>query len=102
MDDVLSLPNIMDDYGVNIFIFENNLSTNLSTNLIGGLSKNFSEKKIKRNIESENNISKNNEYILLCKNIENISNYYNSNKKNYYLIKKLNFYFPIIFIDKNS
>ena len=70
IDDLLTLPNIIDNNGVNIYIFDYDESVD--------------------------------DYILLCKNIENIIEYINSNKKNYFLIKKYNQYFPIVFIKNDS
>ena len=70
LDDLLTLPNIIDINGVNIYIFD-----------------------------YDENID---DYILLCKNIENIIEYINVNKKNYFIIKKYNQYFPIIFIKNDS
>jgi hypothetical protein len=58
IDDILSLPNVIDKNGINIYIFDYNQN--------------------------------NDDFILLCKNIENITEYININKKNYFIIKKYN------------
>jgi hypothetical protein len=78
VDDILCNPNILFEHGLNILIFE------------------------KKNFLLENNSNNLNDYVLLCKNIENIYNIYDQNRNNIILIKEDNNYYPIYLVHKDK
>lgn len=74
LDDLLSIPNVLDEAGINFFIFEN-----------------------KKIVSIEENVSPivNEDFILICKNIENIDLIYDTTRKNIFLLKEDSQYHPI-------
>jgi len=84
IDDILSIPGIIDDKGINIFIFEQ---------------KNYkiSYHKYKTKLKEANitDINLNNDFFIIQKNIENIENYLQKDRKTIILIKDEEDYYPI-------
>lgn len=77
----LSIPNILDKDGVNIFVFEK-----ITT-------------KISETLEKEKQLD---DYIMLCMNNEEIDNLSNLNRKNIILTREYKNYYPIVLLDKED
>lgn len=77
VDDILCIPNMLFEHGANIFIFEKRM-----------LIENNAEYALDENMLKE-------DYVLLCKNIENIDLIYDTKRKNIFILKENTNYYPI-------
>ena len=80
-DDILCTPGLLFENGANIFIFE--------------------KKIVLQDINIENNLLKE-DYVLLCKNIENVDLIYDDSRRNIFMLKEENNYYPIYMTSKEE
>jgi len=83
VDDILCIPGILYEYGLNTFIFEKRII--IDTNAI-----------------NENKDKLMDDYVLLCKYTENIEDILDSKRLNIFILKDTNNYFPIIMAIKKE
>jgi len=91
VEDILCIPNIMFDNGMNVIIFEKKIIPNLDVS--------------NETVSNENNdniVNINSDYALLCKNMENSDMLYDPKRKNIFFIKEETHYYPIFMCIKEE